>query len=161
MDTFVDSSWYFARFVTPRNESNIFDSGVVNRWLFAALGAPALARAVVRARRGAREPLDRRVERLRSVPRFRFRALVDPRAWSGFVGRSVRFLPVDGGPCLRRALVLLDLHARCGLDPKLELALRPAPGQEIPEGHAWLSTDEGPRRAAEQAGTGWHPIVRL
>jgi len=133
----------------------------VNRWLFAALGAPALARAVARARRTAGLPLDRRVERLRAVPRFRWRALADARAWSGYVGRVVRLLPVDGGPCLRRALVLLDLHARCGQEPRLELALRPAPGQEIPEGHAWLSTDEGPRRAAESAGTGWRPIVRL
>ncbi|HEY0158952.1 MAG TPA: leucine--tRNA ligase [Thermoanaerobaculia bacterium] len=33
MDTFVDSSWYFLRFVTPRDESKIFDSEVVNRWL--------------------------------------------------------------------------------------------------------------------------------
>ena len=33
MDTFVDSSWYFARFVTPRDETRIFDSSVVNRWL--------------------------------------------------------------------------------------------------------------------------------
>jgi leucyl-tRNA synthetase len=33
MDTFVDSSWYFLRFVTPRDEANIFDSDVVNRWL--------------------------------------------------------------------------------------------------------------------------------
>ena len=33
MDTFVDSSWYFLRFITPRDSENIFDSAVVNRWL--------------------------------------------------------------------------------------------------------------------------------
>jgi len=33
MDTFVDSSWYFLRFVTPRDAEKIFDPAVVNRWL--------------------------------------------------------------------------------------------------------------------------------
>ncbi|HEV7921118.1 MAG TPA: leucine--tRNA ligase [Thermoanaerobaculia bacterium] len=33
MDTFVDSSWYFARFITPRDGEKIFDSHLVNRWL--------------------------------------------------------------------------------------------------------------------------------
>jgi len=33
MDTFVDSSWYFCRFITPRDETKIFDSALVNRWL--------------------------------------------------------------------------------------------------------------------------------
>ncbi|MFA6955819.1 MAG: leucine--tRNA ligase [Thermoanaerobaculia bacterium] len=33
MDTFVDSSWYFARFVTPNDDARIFDSAIVNRWL--------------------------------------------------------------------------------------------------------------------------------
>ncbi len=33
MDTFVDSSWYFLRFVTPRDDQRIFDPAVVNRWL--------------------------------------------------------------------------------------------------------------------------------
>ncbi|MEA2489611.1 MAG: leucyl-tRNA synthetase [Acidobacteriota bacterium] len=33
MDTFVDSSWYFTRFITPRDDQKIFDSAVVNRWL--------------------------------------------------------------------------------------------------------------------------------
>jgi leucyl-tRNA synthetase len=33
MDTFVDSSWYYARFITPRDETRIFDSSLVNRWL--------------------------------------------------------------------------------------------------------------------------------
>jgi hypothetical protein len=69
---------------------------------------------------------------------------------------------VDGGPCLRRALILLDLHARCGLAPRLELAVRrPEAACDVAEGHAWLSTDDGPRRAAESEAGGWQPIVRL
>ncbi|MGN6183563.1 MAG: leucine--tRNA ligase, partial [Thermoanaerobaculia bacterium] len=33
MDTFVDSSWYFLRFITPRDDQKIFDPQLVNRWL--------------------------------------------------------------------------------------------------------------------------------
>src|SRR5207244_3207040 len=33
MDTFVDSSWYYARFVSARDDTKIFDSKLVNRWL--------------------------------------------------------------------------------------------------------------------------------
>jgi leucyl-tRNA synthetase len=33
MDTFVDSSWYFLRFITPRDETKIFDKELVDRWL--------------------------------------------------------------------------------------------------------------------------------
>ena len=33
MDTFVDSSWYYARFISPQDDTKIFDSGLVNRWL--------------------------------------------------------------------------------------------------------------------------------
>src|SRR5205814_8364386 len=33
MDTFVDSSWYYARFITPRDSTQIVDSALVNRWL--------------------------------------------------------------------------------------------------------------------------------
>ena len=33
MDTFVDSSWYFLRFITPRDERKIFDRDLVDRWL--------------------------------------------------------------------------------------------------------------------------------
>jgi leucyl-tRNA synthetase len=33
MDTFVDSSWYFLRFITPRDETQIFDTELANRWL--------------------------------------------------------------------------------------------------------------------------------
>ena len=33
MDTFVDSSWYFLRFIDPRNENEPFDPQKVRRWM--------------------------------------------------------------------------------------------------------------------------------
>ena len=33
MDTFVDSSWYYARFISAHDDTKIFDSQLVNRWL--------------------------------------------------------------------------------------------------------------------------------
>jgi leucyl-tRNA synthetase len=33
MDTFVDSSWYYTRFISAGDDTKIFDSNLVNRWL--------------------------------------------------------------------------------------------------------------------------------
>src|SRR4029079_5775802 len=33
VDTFVDSSWYYARFLSPRDNTKIFDSTLADRWL--------------------------------------------------------------------------------------------------------------------------------
>jgi len=33
MDTFVDSSWYYLRYITPRLDAKPFDSKLVNKWL--------------------------------------------------------------------------------------------------------------------------------
>ncbi len=33
MDTFVDSSWYYARFISSRDSTQIFDTKLVNRWM--------------------------------------------------------------------------------------------------------------------------------
>ena len=33
MDTFVDSSWYYLRYISPKEKKRAFDPGLVNKWL--------------------------------------------------------------------------------------------------------------------------------
>jgi hypothetical protein len=131
---------------------------------FALAAWPALARAAARVWSTRREPLDRRAERLRSVPRFRARWLADASAWGALAGRLGARLPLDGGPCLRRALLLQDLHARCGLEPRLAIAFRPGgvDGAAPAGGHAWATTDPaGEVDGCRDGAAGWRPVAVL
>lgn len=73
-------------------------------------------------------------------------------------GTLERLLPVvppyGDGPCLRRALILLDLWTRCGLSPTLHLGFRlRAPERD---GHAWITAaaaDGSPLQASGPNGT--------
>ena len=130
------------------------------RPLFALLALPALLRAAARVRASRGEPLDRRAATLRAVRRFRSAWLADPTAWGAVAGRLGVRLPLDGGRCLRRALLLQDLHARCGLEPRLALAFRPDAGAA--QGHAWATTDPaGEVDGCRDGGAGWRPLAVL
>jgi hypothetical protein len=115
-------------------------SGVLAKALFATAAAPAVIASAVRVarlersrglgalvgeiRRGGRPPLPR--------------ALARPVWLAGTVERLLPVLPPYGyGPCMRRALVLLDLWTRCGLEPTLHLGFRLRSVER--DGHAWIT----------------------
>lgn len=70
--------------------------------------------------------------------------LARPEALAGAVERWLPIAPPRRyGICLRRALILLELWSRCGLEPVLHLGFRAETADR--EGHAWLTArlDDG------------------
>ncbi len=124
----------------------------VERVRFAAVALPLLVATGWRiGRRARRLPLDELVAELRAPRRHRLSpALARPELLAGTVERCLPWLPPRRfGPCLRRALLLLDLWSRCGLQPMLHLGFRP--GAAELRGHAWLtarSADGGTLRVS-------------
>lgn len=112
------------------------------RPLFAARALPALVGAAWEVARLAREvPVHELPERLRRAPAPLPAALCQPAELARLVDRCAPFLPPRRlGPCLRKALILFALWARCGLAPKLHLGARSRQEREkCPDFHAWVS----------------------
>lgn len=109
-------------------------------WLYAraTLAVVAAARRVRSLER--LHDFDEMVVRLRGTP--------GPGAPSGLPAAAARVLgrllpalpPIGMGPCLKRSLILLHLWSRWGHRPRLHMGVRP--GQDGPEGHAWLTVDD-------------------
>jgi hypothetical protein len=118
---------------------------------FFSCAAPLVALVAVRVtvleRRLQLDELAHRLRQARPFPRLlRGR----PRWWAGTVERLLPVLPPWRlGPCFKRSLLLLDLWARCGLEPRLHLSVRHSTHSEPGyEGHAWVSTGNGPEAPA-------------
>lgn len=108
-------------------------------------------------RLGSRHRLDQLTDELRRVPRFSYRTLADPQRlaacaerwamlWNLLRGQS------EHGPCYLRSLLLLDLWARCGLHPELQLGA--VLHHKTRHLHAWVTTDGGP-----SCGVSSHAVV--
>jgi hypothetical protein len=113
--------------------------------VFFALALPAVVRAAWRVSRSYRRlALDRQVEHLRDVPPFRLAWMRRSPHWlAGCVERLLPVLPPHGhGSCLKRCLHLLDLWARCDLEPELRLGLQGEAA--FREGHAWVVSRRQP-----------------
>ena len=81
-------------------------------------------------------PLDRAVARLGTV-QILPAALRDPEALEDLVNRMLPFLPPRRmRPCLKRALLLMDLLSRCGLDPRFHLGVTVEGDRR--SAHAWV-----------------------
>ena len=128
-------------------------SARLNNIGFFLIALPAVLRAAWRLRRlASRRRLDQLVDELRRVPRFRHRRLMDPQRLAACADRWVTLRSMTfgspwlgkspQGPCYQRSLLLLDLWARCGLHPELQLgAVQHRQGRHL---HAWVTTEGGP-----------------
>lgn len=122
--------------------------------LFLILATPMVWRAAWRAARAVRSlPLDEATRSLVRVPRWSTAYLQRPTWLAGAVDRWLVLLPPrDYGACMRRSLALLDLWARCGLDPHLHLGMARSGDQR--HFHAWVEAN-GIRAGA---GSHWYEI---
>jgi hypothetical protein len=113
--------------------------GVLAKALFATAAAPTVLAAALRVARLERSRgLGALVEAIRRGGPPLPPRLARPVWLAGTVERLLPVLPPYGyGPCLRRALVLLDLWTRCGLEPTLHLGFRLQ--SAAPDGHAWIT----------------------
>lgn len=114
----------------------------VEKATFAVIATPVVFAASARvARLRRRLGLGPLVTEIRSAGRRPLpRWLARPLWLAGTVEQWLPVLPPYGyGPCLKRALILLDLWSRCGLTPTLHLGFR-ARSLE-PGGHAWISAE--------------------
>jgi hypothetical protein len=108
--------------------------------IFAVTAAPIVVATAIRvARLGRGRAIGPLVAEIRRQPvRPLPSRLAHPEWLAGTVELLLAILPpFDYGPCLRRALLLLDLWSRCGLDPRIHLGFRP--GLPQLDGHAWLT----------------------
>lgn len=127
-------------------------TGLVRNALFLLAALPAIVAASLRlARRERRLAFDALVAGLRATGRSRPLPphLARPERLAGAVERLLPWLPPRGhGRCLKRALLLLELWSRCGLEVRLHLGFRAGSGGG--EAHAWL-TAEGPDGTVHRA----------
>lgn len=131
----------------PRNPDRVSrgETTLPGKIVFFLIALPAVVRVAARVQWSyRRHPLDAQVERLRDVPPFRFSWLARrPLLLAGCVERLQPLLPPRGhGPCLKRCLHLLDLWARCGLEPELCMGLQGEAA--FREGHAWVVSRRDP-----------------
>jgi hypothetical protein len=124
---------------------------LVRNALFLLAVFPAVLAAALRlARHERRLAFDTLVAELRAAGRRRPlpARLAHPERLAGAAERLLAWLPPRGyGRCLKRALLLLELWSRCGLEVRLHLGFRAEGGGEA---HAWL-TATGPDGAVHRA----------
>ncbi len=114
---------------------------------FFVVALPAVLRATSRLHRHRDRPFDQLAHQMRQVPTFRRKRLRNPRYLAATVARLAPILPPRGyGPCFKRSLLLLDLWARCNLEPTLHLGA--VSDRKDRHFHAWVTTHEGGPRTS-------------